>query len=127
MFEKEYSADNEYSEEYPEVEWMSDNSKRFYKKIPIEISDEEYAELLKYKSHEIKKHNLMAVIFKVLAWIIVVGGFVGGIVASNETKHSFVTAMIWWASSSGSALFFFGFAEIIQLLNDIKNGQRRAD
>ncbi|MGN0173372.1 MAG: hypothetical protein ACI39F_02930, partial [Acutalibacteraceae bacterium] len=41
--EKEYSPDNKESYEYSNREWSEkDNRYKYYKKIPIEITDEEY-------------------------------------------------------------------------------------
>ena len=137
LYEKEYSPNGKYSPDYPLSEWDSENNtSKYYKKIPIVVSDDEYLEILKYQKTtaaedeaKIKKTNTVSIIFKVLAWIVFVGGLLAGIVLgqtevidgySTYTEFSFATALLYWAISFVSGMFFLGFAEIIQLLHDLR-------
>ena len=64
-----------------------------------------------------------------MAWIIFIGGLIAGIVLGNVDvsysyytykEFSFAIALTYWAISFISGMVFLGFAEIIQLLSDIK-------
>ncbi len=133
LYEKEYSVDSTYSVDYPLSEWDSENSiMRYYRKIPIAVSDDEYLEILKYQKAtevEYKKNNTVSIVFKILALIVFVCGFIAGIVLgqteviglySHYTKFSFAAALSYWAISFVSGMIFIGFAEIIQLLHDLR-------
>ena len=74
--------------------------------------------------------NPIVIIFKIIAIITFVLGFFGGLIFGNQpvislyssrTEFSFAVALTYWAVSFISGLMFLGFAEIIQLLQDIKN------
>ena len=143
LYEKVYQDDvfDNSDENYTVTEW--DNEKNIsidFKKVPIDISDEEYTiiknlynqnkkpELIKKSSTVIKNPNNkiekndierdgVAIILKVIACIIYIGGFIAGFVAgSNMTLYFVLGAFI-----SGS--IFLGFARIIELLNEINYKQ----
>ena len=130
LYEKEYSADDEESVEYPELEWDAENKNyKYYKKVAVAVSDDEYLEILKYqKGHEEeeKKKNNIAIVFKVMAWLTFVAGFIAGIALGQKnvrayySEFSLATALIYWASGFAGGMTFLGLAEIIQLLQDIK-------
>ena len=157
LYEIEYSPDNRYSTEYPESELdYGKGTTRYYKKVPVPISDEEYSELLKYQKetdvennpytevdensytvsiHVEEQNNTVSIVFKVMAWLIFIGGFIAGIVFgqtevskyysgigyySSHTEFSFAAALPYWAICFVSGMIHLGFAEIIQLLDDIK-------
>ncbi len=129
LFEKEYSPNNEWSEEYCLNEWDSDlEQTRYYKNAPIEVTDEEYEEILKFSKDE--GGNVIAKVLTCIAWIVFVGGFLVGIALGNvevegyysyHKEFSFAIAFGYWCTSFISGMVFLGFAEIIKLLNDIKN------
>ena len=135
LFEKVYSENNAYSIEYPWSEWDSENSiNKYYKKIPMEITDEEYEEVKKYsKKPVILGENPIATALTVIAWILFIGGFIAGIALGTvevergyyytytDTEFSFAVAFVYWCASLISGTMFLGFAEIIKLLTDIKN------
>lgn len=65
-----------------------------------------------------------------IAWIVYVAGFIVGIVQgnvevqgtfNNRTEFSFVITLTYWSIALISGTMFLGFAEIIKLLNKIKN------
>ena len=131
LFEKVYSPDDNYSEEYSSCEWDSANStNKYFKKVPVEITDEEYQEVKKYsKKEETTENNPIATALSVIAWIVFIGGFIAGIASGiievdgyyyDYTEFSFAIAFIYWGVSLVSGTMFLGFAEIIKLLDAIK-------
>ena len=129
LFEKVYSENEEYSNDFPYSEYDSEISKnRWYKKEVIAISDEEYEEVKKYSEIQDSDNNKnsIATILRATAIIVYVVGFIAGIfigdaVAEYSWEFSWGTAFIYWFVSFFSGTTILGFAEIIQLLHDIKN------
>jgi hypothetical protein len=135
LFDKVYNLKNEYSSEYPESEWdTSEGVCKYYKLVPIDITDEEYAELLEVcGSSEVddEKTNTVATVLTVLAWLIFVTGLIAGIVLGTEAGEvtsyygdpSFEFSAAWpcWIVSFISGIFVLGFSEIIKLLQKIYN------
>ena len=136
LYEKEYSETNVYSKEYSNAEYDETADQwRYYKAIPVEVTDEEYSEILKYQKTNVKtrRKNPVAVTFKVLSFLCYIGGIILGIVFGfvEETKgtyytytvktFSFTTAEIYWIAGCLSGLVYRGIAEVIQLLENIKN------
>ncbi len=139
LCEKVYSEDDAYSAEFPCREYDSVTSKsRWYKRAPISISDEEYEEIRKYSirtgDEDVSdEDNPIARALKMIAWVIFIGGFVAGIFLGNvevmkgvhyqytDTEFSFAIAFSYWCIALISGTMFLGFAEIIKLLEDIKN------
>lgn len=121
LFEKEYSPDGKYSREYPESELDQEtNTTRYFKKIPAEVSDEEYAEILQYqKEAKSQQRNGLSTVFQVLAVIVIIGGFFVGIAAGELTGIT----LIQWVVGFVIGMICLGFGEIIRLLTDIKNMQ----
>ena len=107
----------------------------YFKKVAIDVSDEELDEILKYankdtvEQFEEKKSNAVSTTLKVFAWLIFIGGFIIGCVNANVetgyyytyTKFSIAIAMIYWVASLFSGVCLLGFAKIIDLLQEIKN------
>ena len=135
LYEKVYSPDNNYSEEFSSSEWDSANSTyNYYKKVPVEITDEEYQEVKKYsKKDDTSEINPIATALTVIAWVVFIGGFIAGFVLGNEevvvkgsyytytdTEFSFTIAFAYWCVALISGTMFLGFAEIIKLLDAIK-------
>lgn len=131
LYEKEYSDKTEYSNEYPNIEWDNEtNEQKYYKKVPIQLTDEECEKFKKiYYSSALKPTNPVATALTIIAWIIYIGGFIAGISFANVEvgtyysyeEFSFAVALTYWAVSLISGTMFLGFAEIIKLLHDIKN------
>lgn len=134
LYKKVYSPDNKHDWEYSITEWDPNTStRRYYKKVPLEITDEEYQEVCKYTQRkEVKKINAVAKALEVIAWVLFIGGFIAGIALGRvevergyyytytETEFSFAAALIYWSVSLISGTVFLGFAEIIKLLDAIK-------
>lgn len=131
LFEKVYSPDNKQSEEFPFYEWDDGTpTSRYYKEVPIEITDEEYQEVKKYlKKEDETKNNPIATGLTFIAWAVIICGFVAGCVLGNievagyyggYTKFSFAVAFTYWCVALISGTMFLGFAEIIKLLEAVK-------
>lgn len=125
LTEKEYSPTNTYSEEYHYSETdVNGENIRYFKYVPIEVTDEEYKKILKYELGNSKQNNNVASTLKVIAWIIYIGGFIIGIILAGTlniySTFSFAVALIYWAIAFISGTISLGFAEIIQLLEMIK-------
>lgn len=134
LFDKEYSTSTSYSAEYPYAEWDNQAQPgkcKYYKQVPIDVSDEEYEEIKKYSNIETEDNqsNPVATALTVIAWIVFIGGFISGIVLGNVefsgyyhdyNEFSFAVAFIYWAISLVSGTMFLGFAEVIKLLQAIK-------
>ena len=130
--EKVYSPNNEYNEEYPYGE-VYNGAYRYYKKIPIYVTDEEYEEIKKYTKMEKRTaYNTVAKVLAVIGWLIYIGGFILGIYYGYrafegylyyiiESEYFPIITLCVWASAFVSGTVFLGFAEIIKLLHAIKN------
>ncbi len=132
LYEREYSSNSTYSVDYPCIEWDEEEKKqKYYKKVAIEVTDEEYAEVKRcINSENVDKKNPVAIALIAIAWIVFVVGFILGIVLGTEevvyryrteTEFSFAVAMVYWVVSLVSGIMILGFAEIIKLLESIKN------
>lgn len=65
-------------------------------------------------------NNGVSSLIKVLCWVLIVLGFIVGILNTMQTENP-LTLINTWAIYSGSALGGFALAEIIQILHDIRN------
>ena len=131
LYEKVYSPDNEYSNEFCLSEWDDTiQANKYYKNVPIEITDEEYQEVKKYsKIEDEPTNNPVAVALTIIAWVIFIGGFLAGIALgtvefekgyNTYTEFSVAIAFVYWCVALISGTIFLGFAEIIKLLDAIK-------
>ena len=126
LFEKEYS--DHYSPEFPYIESTDSGTAKYFRRTPVEVSDSEYEEILKYQkdinnvNNTVKavEKNKIATVFKVLAWIIFIVGFIVGIIL-GAIASLFTVTLTCWVTCFVSGMVFLGFAEIIQLLTAIKN------
>lgn len=133
LYDKEYSENPAWSEEYPDYEYDQVTQQgKYFRKIPISVTDEEYAEILKYsnidntqiESDDVKTNsNTIATIFSVIAVFIFILGLFLGIVLGDAIgyKFSIGVALICWGSGFVGGMLMLGFAEIIKLLTAIKN------
>ena len=121
IYEKEYSPDNSsHNGKFPHFEWdNTTQTAKYYKIIPIKITDEEYEDVKKYivLSNNQNSNNSIANILKILAVIIYIVGFIFPFCLEAE----FPIMLIYWLSFFILGTIYLGFAEIIQLLTDIKN------
>ena len=118
LYEKVYSNSTTYSDEFPYPEEDEKGAIiNYYKKVAIDITDEEYAEIKKHSFNYSPNKNMVALALTVIAWIIYVAGFIGGFIVADNAA----AALTYWFGALISGTTFLGFAEIIKLLNDIKN------
>ncbi len=138
IYEKEFPADPD-NYDYNEYDcYFYDEQTGFtkrYKRIPIEVSDEEYQEILKYSDDKPlipDNSNIIATILKVFAWIVFIGGFILGCVCGNvevgyyysRTEFSIAIAMVYWGVSFAAGFSMLAFAEILDLLQKINNNTK---
>lgn len=133
LYDKEYSENPAWSEKYPDYEYDQVTQQgKYFRKIPINVTDEEYEEILKYsnidntqiESDDVKTNsNTIATIFSVIAVFIFILGLFLGIVLGDAIgyKFSIGVALICWGSSFVGGMLMLGFAEIIKLLTAIKD------
>lgn len=134
IYDKEYSDNTAWSEEYPKYEYDQNTQEaKYYKIVPIQVTDEEYAEILKYsnlnKEEETDKSNnknTISQVFTGIAWAIFILGFILGFAMGYQQieysdKFKFSVALIYWCISFVSGMVMLGFSEIIKLLNELKN------
>ena len=129
LYEKVYAPENE-SENYSVYPYKDKNNNKRYKKVAIEVTDEEFL-IIKKKFEEkqnkdndkfkddysnIDNDNKTANAIGLVGIIIIVVGFILGIVMSIQAEN-FFTTIIFWCISAITGISFLGFAEIISLLD----------
>ncbi|MBR2977122.1 MAG: hypothetical protein IKM36_02460 [Oscillospiraceae bacterium] len=139
LYNKEYSNENGPSQEYPDYEIdQTTQAFKYFRKVPIDVTDEEYAELLKYKDAE-KQQNRIAQIFRVIAWVTFVAGFIVGLIFGRESgflerllrgynvfelifEYGYsldFSVFLYWCAAFISGMVHMAVAEVVQLLSDI--------
>ena len=125
LYEKVYAPKSQElpNGEYPRLD-TTIIPNRPYKAIPIEITDEEYEQVKKYAfasstlPEPVNSSNGIATVLTVIGVIVYLIGFIGFFAMFNMNALS---AFIILASAAISGTMFLGFAEIIKLLQSIKN------
>lgn len=119
LYEKEYAPK---SQELPNREYPFLDSKivpnRPYKAIPIEVPDEEYEQIKKY-AYSSNSNGIASILTFVACAVYIIGLVTGFILLSGSSNWT--TAIYCWATSGISGTIFLGFAEIIKLLQAIKD------
>ena len=128
LYDVEYSPYEYHSPEYP---FFDSEAGKYYKKNIIEISDEDYQELLNHfeATEEHGYQNIIiATVIRIISAIVFLGGFIMGIVCGNVeisglytsyTRFSPAIAFTYWGISLISGFILLGFAQIIQTLDNI--------
>ena len=120
-----YSPDNVQSSEYPFEEYdATSGSMKHYKKVPMNVTNDEFEQIKKYSTIDETPKNAISITLTVIAYIIFISGFIYGIYIGSEyyvDEFSFSLAFISWIITLISGMTFLGFAEIIKLLEAIKN------
>lgn len=107
--------------DYPESEYDEKKGRTvYYRKQAIKVTDEEYTAILESISD---KRNLLADVITWGAYIVFVIGFILGILMG--TSMGFGTTLIVWLISGMSGISLLWFAEVLMLLQDIKNRLNR--
>ena len=95
---------------------------QFYKLQPIEISDEDYEELLKYfpkEEDDIPVGSGIASVITVIGVLTMICGLIGGFYLLTDVSGALGLISIIYSFVSG--FLFLGFAEIIKMLKQIKD------
>lgn len=125
LFEKRFSPLNKEDDpEYPFSMWNKEESRMmYYKKVAIQITDEEYEAFLKagpVKSaviEEESKNGVASTLFGIAVTIYILLGFAGLICMFSN----FLTGLIVMFGGFVSGSTFLGFAEIIKQLHKLNN------
>lgn len=128
LYEKVYSGKQECSEEYPFI----DGEGNTYKKVGIDVTDEEYRKICEYaplENTEPSHANTLSKALNVLAVLLIIAGVIIGLALGTQeieseyyysrTVFSFALALPYWAGGIISGAIFLAFAEIIRLLDKI--------
>lgn len=140
LYDKVYSEEKFRTDEYP---YYDCTVFKYYKKVPIEVTNGEYFAIKKAQDASKKDNftyapdetkNPVAGFLWFIAMALYVGGFLSGIVLANrtvdvggyyysrtETKFMWSVALTYWCTAAVSGTILLGFAEIIKLLEAIKN------
>ncbi len=115
LYEEVYSDSRE-EPGYPEYNCKLD---KYYKKVPLECSDEEFQEILKYAVANQKSvaRSAIAIMFKSIAVAVYVIGFMAGIGAYIEDFP--IPMFKTWLTAFLAGTACLGFGEIINLLYKI--------
>ena len=126
LYEKVYPEENKYSLEYSytETDPVTQETK-YYKKVAIEVTDEEYVEIK--RAYEMAKEekpkqeeDSISVLLKVVGVILYMAGAFAGLIVGSENE-SFMIGLLYFIVAFVSGTSFLGFARIIELLTEIKN------
>lgn len=128
LYEKEYSPNGNYTSEHTESEWCDEtHSNKYYRTIPIEVTDEEFEEIEKaYKLSQSSNTlhasatNPVAKALQIIAVFTYIIGIILGGIEVNKTED-ISGGLFYWTTYFVVGTMILGFSEIIKLLNDIKN------
>lgn len=113
LIEKEYSETQH--PDYPH--WDSETGK-YYRAVPIEVTNEEYGTICSYVKDS-PSSNSVATVLKIIAWFIIVVGFIAGVSAVSSGDFGVSSGMAIWIPAIIGGVLFLGLAEIIILLQAI--------
>jgi len=120
-FDREYAEPDEKLKHTYEKEELPDGEVRYYKRVPLKLTDEEFEALRSYYSSdkfEPEKPTIVGVL-QILAWAILAFAAIIGIWAGGGT-------IIWTILGAVPALaFFLALAEIIKRLNNIEKQMKK--
>lgn len=125
LYEKVYAPNNEWSDEYPENEYDQEQQIiRYFKKVAIEVTDEEYEQVKKYalKATEfLPKPNVIAKILLGVGICVYGLGFIGGMQLQSAAEELLSLAIIVWAIAAVGGTILLGLSEIVKLLQNIRD------
>lgn len=125
LYEKVYAPNDEWSEEYPENELDSERQTiRYFKKVAIEVTDEEYEKVKKYALKAkvfLPKSNSIAKILQGVGICVYVLGFIGGMQLQSEAEELLSLAIIVWAIAAVGGTILLGLSETVKLLQNIRD------
>jgi hypothetical protein len=124
LFEKEYS-----DERHPDYPNVDPDTGKYYRIVPIEVTDEEYDMICSYAKEGKKERlgrNSVASALKTVAWLIIIIGIVVGLITAIGSEYigseyDGGLPLTIWLSAIIAGVLFLGFAEVIILLQTIAN------
>lgn len=125
LYEKVYAPNDEWSEEYPENEYDQERQTiRYFKKVAIEVTDEEYEQIKKYAVKPpifLPKPNVIAKILLGVGICVYGLGFIGGMQLQSAAEELLSLAIIVWAIAAVGGTILLGLSEIVKLLQNIRD------
>lgn len=122
IYEKEFPADPE-NFDYTEYNYSfydkSTQTYKRYKRVPIEVTDDEYEEILKHTDNG--RYNESNPVSKALCYIAVSIYVIGVIAGFFYIEYAFMMTLLVWLASFVSGTTMLGFSEIVKLLHEIKS------
>lgn len=127
LWEKEYSPDGMFSNEYCFRE-SKEGEELYFKRVPINISDEDFDMLTEElaqmdveedsDSNNEKEEKSIVKFLWVIAWLLFGGGFLCSFIVVG--RYGGTGFFVCLGSFMATGALYAGIAEIIELLNDIK-------
>lgn len=117
--------DENSSYDYPESEYDKEKGKTvYYRKQPIKVSDEEFEAILQRTTSN--HSNTLASIISLGAYVVFIIGFIAGVyigaaLAERDSNFNLLWAFIVWIIGAISGISLLWFAEVLKLLQGIKN------
>lgn len=134
LYEKEYSPDGT---ESPTYNLYDASTQTYYRQIPCDVTPEEFQLIRDASKETVPLENTVAKAITVIAIMIYICSFLGGIFLGKETivytsfsrsytssEFSFKILLMYWISGAIIGTLLLGFAEIIKLLNKLTLNQR---
>lgn len=121
LFEKIYSDSTEYDDEYPEIEYLKSGDFRYYKRVMIDLTEEEWEAVLaaynetKDKAAVSAKESKAVTVMKIATYII---GTIGAIFSFSMLDAPKL-AIQYLAVSCAATVLLYGICEIVRLLEEI--------
>ena len=106
------------------VDYSDDTEVEEFDSIDAKESNSNDEGMYDFKAEEdVNSDNTVSVVLKVLALFVIVFGVIAGLAYGNKgaDEFSFMSVLSYWIAAAITALFIYAFAEIIQLLQDIKD------
>lgn len=117
LYEKKYYNPKDVTDEMRKRLEYDIIANRFVERIPYEVTDEEFKEIVKVPNIDKKTSNL-SITFYIIGAIVFFFGLVYGI---NAFSVSLQIGLVTWLAAVISGMLFIGIGKIIDLLEKISN------
>ena len=137
LYETVYLDENTPEDLYDENILWDYEKERYYKKVPVDVTDEEFAQIEKYAKNAVTREKGMFANFadkiKGLAewtcWIGIISSIVGGIALIAEDSDMFfiglLTMVIGSIASWAGSWVLYGFGELVEDVRQIKQNTKK--
>ncbi|MCX6055021.1 MAG: hypothetical protein NTZ74_08930 [Chloroflexi bacterium] len=125
LVNKHYFSSKELTKDIKNEVEFDEEKEKYYEIIPCDVTDEEFAEILKIPFSNHNNETSLPALFNIISAIFFLGGLLGGILLS--TPRTFLDDFNWqlaftiWFSAFISGMIFIGLGKIIKLLNELNN------